>query len=175
MRLQKSLHGINIFLVGMMGTGKTTVGKVLAQRLGYDFYDTDVLIEQVMQQSINDIFALEGEVKFRNIETQVLAELSTCTNSIIATGGGIVLKAQNWRYLRHGLIIWLNAPINLLVKRLAKDQTRPLLQETNLTLKLQSLLEERKSLYTQSNLRIMIEEEQTPHEISNQIFKAIFP
>ncbi len=171
--MQELLRGINIFLIGMMGTGKTTVGKLLAQQLNYRFFDTDVLIERVTQQPINKIFATTGEENFRHIESQVLAEVSACTKSVIATGGGVILKPKNWSYLRHGLIIWLDAPVELLVQRLAQDKTRPLLQETDLTKKLYSLLEERKSLYAQGDLQILINKNDTPGVVVSNILEKI--
>ncbi|MDJ0599549.1 MAG: shikimate kinase [Crocosphaera sp.] len=173
MTVQQLLQGVSVFLIGMMGTGKTTVGQKLAHCLNYRFFDSDVLIEKVAQQSINDIFATQGEETFRYLETEVLSELAPCTKSVIATGGGIVLKQINWSYLHHGLIIWLDTPVPILTKRLAKDKTRPLLKETDLSLKLQSLLEERRSLYAQSDLQIIIDEHQTPDEIVEQILELV--
>ncbi len=171
--MQQLLQGVNIFLVGMMGTGKTTVGQKLAQRLNYRFFDTDVLIERVAQRSINDIFATQGEETFRQLETEVISELAACTKSVIATGGGIILKPINWSYLHHGLIVWLDASVPILTKRLAKDKSRPLLQETDLNLKLHSLLEQRQSLYAQSDLQIIIDEHQTPDDIVEQILELV--
>ena len=89
------LKGINVFLIGMMGAGKTTVGGLLASELGYGFCDTDALIEQIAGKTINEIFAEDGEETFRQLETQVLSELSAYQQLIVATGGGIVLKPQN--------------------------------------------------------------------------------
>jgi shikimate kinase len=163
------LKGLSIYLIGMMGSGKTTVGQVLAQQLGYRFFDTDVLIERVTNQTINQIFANDGEERFRKIETQVLAQLSAYTKSVVATGGGIVLKQQNWSYLRQGLVIWLDASVDVLMQRLAKDDTRPLLKESDLKQKLVSLLEQRQLLYAEADLRIVIEITQTPEEIVSQI------
>ena len=173
MTTQQLLQGINIFLIGMMGTGKTTIGKILAQRLGYRFFDTDVLIERVTQKTINHIFTTQGEETFRDIESQVLAELSACTRSVVATGGGIILRPKNWSYLHHGLIIWLDTPVDLLTKRLAKDETRPLLQDADLTVKLQSLLAQRQHLYAQGDLHILIQENQSPDNIVKEIFEVI--
>ncbi len=173
MTMQQLLQGVNVFLIGMMGSGKTTVGQKLAQRLNYRFFDSDVLIERVTQQSINDIFATQGEETFRQFETQVLSELAACTKSVIATGGGMVLKPINWSYLHHGLIVWLDAPVTILTQRLAKDRTRPLLQATELSLKLHSLLEKRRSLYAQSDLQIIIDEHQTPDDIVEQILELV--
>lgn len=167
------LKGINVFLIGMMGSGKSTVGQLLAQQLGYRFFDTDVLIQRVVGKTINEIFASEGEDNFRTLETQVLSELSACTRSAIATGGGIVLRTKNWSYLHHGLVIWLDAPVELLVKRLAEDSSRPLLKDTDLQLKLSDLQKKRNPLYTQADLRIIIEDKQTPAEIVLEILAAI--
>jgi shikimate kinase len=167
------LQGLNLYLIGMMGTGKTTIGQVLAKELGYRFFDTDVLIERVAQKSINDLFAEEGETFFRNLESQVLGEVSVCTRSVIATGGGVVLRPLNWSYLRHGLIIWLDAPISLLVERLAEDNTRPLLKIDNLALKLETLLAERKSLYQEADLQIAIAKNENPEQIVSKILEQI--
>lgn len=163
------LQGLSIFLVGMMGAGKTSVGKVLARQLGYHFFDTDVLIEQVAGRTINEIFATEGEAYFRELETKVLAELSSYTQCAIATGGGIILKQMNWSYLRQGAIIWLDVPVDTIVRRLAGDSTRPLLKEANLSEKLSSLLAERRSLYSQADLHIPVEASQTPEEIADRV------
>jgi shikimate kinase len=165
------LQGLNLYLIGMMGTGKTTVGQVLAKELGYRFFDTDVLIERVAQKSINELFAEEGETFFRELESQVLGEVSACTRSVIATGGGAVLRPLNWSYLRHGLIIWLDAPISLLVERLAEDNTRPLLKMDNLSLKLETLLAERKSLYQEADLQIAIAKNENPEQIVSKILE----
>lgn len=167
------LQNLNIYLIGMMGTGKTTVGKVLSQQLNYRFFDTDILIERVIQKSINNLFAEDGEVFFRGLESQVLGELSAYTRSVIATGGGIVLRPVNWSYLRHGIIIWLDAPIPLLLERLAEDDTRPLLKTNELLLKLETLLIERKFLYQEADLRIPIEVDETPEAIATKILEHI--
>lgn len=167
------LQGLNLYLIGMMGTGKTTVGQRLAKELGYRFFDTDVLIERVAQKSINELFAEEGETFFRELESQVLGEVSACTRSVIATGGGAVLRPVNWGYLRHGLIIWLDAPISLLVERLAEDNTRPLLKMDNLSLKLETLLAERKSLYQEADLQIAIAKNENPEQIVSKILEQI--
>ena len=167
------LQRLSVFLIGMMGTGKTTVGKLLAQQLGYRFFDTDVLIERVAGQTINEIFAEQGEDHFRQLESRVLGELSAYTQSAIATGGGIVLRQINWSYLHHGLIVWLDAPVEVLMERLAQDTTRPLLQDTDLAPKLNFLLEQRRSLYAQADLHIPIEAEQTPAQVVAEIVAQI--
>ena len=161
------LQGVNVYLIGMMGSGKTTVGKLLAQKLDYRFFDTDVLLEKVAQKPIPEIFATEGEAYFRDLETKVLKEVSAYIRSAIATGGGIVQKPINWSYLRQGLMIWLDADIEVLKERLAEDNTRPL------AAKLESLWEARRSLYAQADLHIIIDRQQTPEQIADEIMDKI--
>jgi shikimate kinase len=168
-----SLRGLSVFLLGMMGCGKSTVGQILSKRLQYRFFDTDVLIERVAAKKITEIFAHEGEATFRELETQVLGELSSLTKSVIATGGGVVLKPMNWSYLRHGLMVWLDVPVEILVKRLKKDISRPLLQSTDLESQLQLLLEQRRGLYTEADLRVTISDLDTPASIVEKILAEI--
>ncbi len=167
------LQGINVFLIGMMGAGKTTVGEIIAQKLGYRFFDTDVLVSRVAGKTINEIFATEGENSFRELETKVLGEISAYTRSAIATGGGIVLRRQNWSYLHHGLIIWLDATVETLLQRLALDNTRPLLTSANPAAKFKSILEERRRLYQQADIHITIESKETPAEIAARAIEMI--
>lgn len=167
------LQGVNLYLIGMMGAGKTTVGQLLAKHLGYRFLDTDSIITQSAGKSINEIFADEGEAAFRQLESDVLAQVCAYTQLVIATGGGIVLRQQNWSYLHHGLIVWLDVPVDLLYTRLAEDSTRPLLQDSDPQGKLRSLLQERTPLYSQADLRITVSGEDTPEQIVQRIINAI--
>jgi shikimate kinase len=167
------LQGVNLYLIGMMGAGKTTVGQLLAKHLGYRFVDTDSVITQSAGKSINEIFAEEGEAAFRQLESDVLAQVCAYTQLVIATGGGIVLRQQNWSYLHHGLVVWLDVPVELLYTRLAEDSTRPLLQDSDPEGKLRSLLQERTPLYSQADLRITVSGEDTPEQIVQRIINAI--
>lgn len=167
------LKGVNLYLIGMMGAGKTTVGKILAYHLGYRFLDTDDVITQSTGKSINQIFAEEGEAAFRQLESDVLGQICAYTQLTIATGGGIVLRRENWSYLHHGLVVWLDVPVELLYNRLAEDTTRPLLQDSDPKGKLRSLLEERTPLYSQADLKITVREEETPEEIAHRVIEAI--
>lgn len=151
------LKKTNLYLTGVMGAGKTTVGRKLAHRIGYRFLDTDELVEQSAGMSINDIFATSGEAAFRELETEVLAQVSAYTSLVVATGGGIVTQTMNWSYLRHGIVIWLDVPIHILVSRLANDTTRPLLQGEDLAQKLKSTMAQRHHLYAQADIRILYE------------------
>ncbi|NEP12892.1 MAG: shikimate kinase [Symploca sp. SIO2C1] len=167
------LAGINVFLIGMMGSGKTTVGSLLASQLGYRFCDSDVMIEQVAGKSINEIFAESGEDAFRELESQVLSELSAYTKLIVATGGGVVLRPINWSYLHHGLIVWLDAPVEVLIERLKEDTTRPLLKQADPAQTLQKILEQRRSLYAEADLHIRINGSDTPEQIASTIVTQI--
>ena len=167
------LQGVNLYLIGMMGVGKTTVGRLLAQQLGYRFVDTDDVIVQAAGKSINELFAEAGEAAFRQLESDVLSQVCAFTKLTIATGGGIVLRRENWGYLHHGLIVWLDVPRELLLQRLAEDSTRPLLQDVDLEGKLRSLLEQRQPLYSQADLHITISEKETPEQIATRIIEAI--
>jgi shikimate kinase len=167
------LQGVNLYLIGMMGVGKTTVGRLLAKELGYGFVDTDDVIAQATGKSINQLFAQVEEAGFRQIESDVLSQVCAFTKLTISTGGGIVLRRENWGYLHHGLIVWLDAPVELIYNRLAEDTTRPLLQDADPKGKLRSLLEQRTPLYSQADLHITVQEADTPEDIAKRILEAI--
>lgn len=173
MVLEQQLQGINIYLVGMMGAGKSTVGKVLANQLNYKFFDTDVLVSQVAGEPITEIFAKDGETAFRNLESQVLSSLCAYQHLVVATGGGIVVKQKNWGYLRHGIIIWLNVPPHRLYERLKGDTSRPLLQHPDPLACLEDILEKRRSRYNQADIFINIDGDETPAEIVTNILSKI--
>ncbi len=161
------LQGLNLYLIGMMGSGKSTIGKLLAERLEYRFIDTDITIEQIVGQNVAEIFESSGEAEFRQIETKVLAEVSAYTRVVVATGGGIAVKLENWNHLQQGLVIWLDATLDTLVERLKDDETRPLRH------KLEQLLIERQARYAAADLRIPITVNLTPSAIVDEIFAAI--
>lgn len=159
MSLPDRLNGINLYLIGMMGAGKSSTGSELAQALGYQFFDTDAVVEAAAGQPIPQIFAHQGEKAFRQLETQVLAELSAYRRLVIATGGGIVTQQQNWSYLHHGIVVWLDVPPAILQTRLAGDMGRPLLQGQDWDAKLTELLAQRQPLYAQADVRVAVESE----------------
>lgn len=138
----------SLVLVGMPGSGKSTVGRSLARRLRLPFHDSDHLIEQRIGCSIRDYFAREGEVAFRDLEQQVLAELAQGEPCILATGGGAVLREANRRALRAaGHVIYLRSSPEELWRRLRRDTQRPLLQVADPLDKLRQLHAERDPLY----------------------------
>ncbi|MCW5313367.1 shikimate kinase [Nostoc sp. KVJ3] len=167
------LQGVNLYLIGMMGVGKTTVGPLLAKHLAYGFVDIDGVIAKATGKSVSQLFAEVGEAAFRQIESDVLSQVCAFTKLTIATGGGIVLRRENWGYLHHGLIVWLDVPVEIIYSRLAEDTTRPLLQDADLKGKLRSLLEQRTPLYSQADLHITVQEGETPEDIANRIIEVI--
>lgn len=167
------LKGTSLFLVGMMGSGKSTTGRELAGRLGYRFMDTDQLIEQATGTSITEIFATQGEAAFRALETQVLAQVSAYTRLVVATGGGIILARQNWSYLHHGVVIWLDPPVALLQQRLASATDRPLIQGADGLQKLATLLDQRQMLYSQADLRVPVEAADDVEAVGDRILELL--
>ena len=168
------LNGTNIFLIGMMGAGKSTVGKFLAKKLNYNFIDTDPLIEQCAGKSIPEIFADEGEESFRDLEQQVVSQVSAYTRLVVATGGGVVVRSLNWSHLHDGIVIWIDVPVEILYDRLKNESThRPLLQTENALQRLQDLYEQRRDRYAQADISIMVNAEETPEDISDRLVTMI--
>jgi len=121
----------NIVLVGPMGSGKTTVGRRLADELGCDFFDSDHEIIDKTGVGIEHIFDIEGEIGFRNRESQMLSELSQKSGAVIATGGGIVLRSENRSLLQQsGIVVYLASSIEQLLKRTSKSKNRPILEKS---------------------------------------------
>jgi len=138
----------NVFLVGMMGAGKTSVGKSLARRLGKHFYDSDHVIEARTGVRIAVIFEIEGEAGFRTREGAVLDELTALDDIVLATGGGAVLDPRNRGLLRsRGTVVYLRAAVRDLLNRTRQDRNRPLLQTTDPKARLTELFAARDPLY----------------------------
>jgi shikimate kinase len=149
------LAGLNVYLVGMMGAGKSAVGRPLAQALGYRFVDADAVLEQAAGRSIAAIFASDGEAGFRELETAVLDQIAGWHSLVVATGGGVVSRPVNWGYLQQGVVVWLDAPETVLLQRLAADPTpRPLMEAADRAERLGALLAQRRPLYAQADLRV---------------------
>lgn len=141
----------NLYLVGPMGSGKTTLGKRAAKRLGLEFIDCDHEIERRTGASVTLIFDVEGEEGFRNRETDLLKELSGRSGLLVATGGGAILREQNRRLMRaSGFVVWLRTSIAHQVTRLGRDRSRPLLQTPDRERLLRELAAERNPLYTEA-------------------------
>ncbi len=138
----------NVYLVGPMGSGKTTIGKRAAKRLGLEFVDCDTELESRTGASVNLIFDIEGEKGFRERETAMLEELSKRQGCLVATGGGCVLRPENRKIMsRTGIVVYLQTTVDQQLKRLRLDKKRPLLQTRDREERLKTLAEQRNPLY----------------------------
>ncbi|MGH8315360.1 MAG: shikimate kinase [Steroidobacterales bacterium] len=145
------MHRGNLFLVGMPGSGKSTLGRLLAKRLGKAFYDADSELERRLGVSIPVIFELEGEAGFRDREQEIVAEYVTHTHTIFATGGGAVLREANRVSLKQsGTVLYLHATPETLWERTRRSKHRPLLQGPDPYLRLQELYAARDALYRET-------------------------
>jgi shikimate kinase len=171
--LKQQLQGINIYLIGMMGCGKSSVGPELAKLLGYRFIDADSVIAAAAGCSISEIFDSQGEAGFRLLETQVLHQISQWHSLVVATGGGVVTTSANWGALRQGLVVWLQVDAAQLLERLeAHPGDRPLLQQPNPETELLKLLQARADQYSQADLSIAAGCA-NPAEVANKILAAL--
>ena len=140
----------NIFLIGPMGSGKTSIGQRLADMFELEFLDCDHELEDRTGASVSLIFDVEGEEGFRERETRMLEELSAREGVLIATGGGVILRERNRELLHErGLVVYLNTPVSWQLRRLRRDKSRPLLQTPDRKEKLMRLAEERNPLYAE--------------------------
>ena len=164
----------SVFLVGPMGAGKSTIGRRLARSLNREFVDTDHELELRTGVSISTIFDIEGEAGFRRRESELIDELSKCAGLVLATGGGVVLAADNRKRLAaRGLVVYLTAPVEVLFERTRKDGSRPLLQTEDPEQKLRTIMEEREPLYREiADIEIDTDEmnmQQTIKQVKSQI------
>lgn len=136
-----------IFFIGPMGAGKSTVGKRVARQLNWTFVDLDRVIESDAGAAVSLIFEVEGEAGFRARESAALANQATRQRVVVATGGGAILAPANHDSLRSGVIVYLEAPVELQLERLSRDHTRPLLQTPDRAERLQRLAEVRNPIY----------------------------
>ena len=167
--LKEKLGGRNIFLIGMMGSGKSQTGPFLAKMINYAFVDTDEVIEKASNQSIASIFEKDGEKVFRDVEKKVLKEISQHHSLVIATGGGLVTLPENWGILHQGIVIWLDLDLKRSIKRLESDKKkRPLLIGDDLAINFSQIYESRKPIYLESDLRIEVED-QSPYEVATMV------
>jgi shikimate kinase len=157
------LGGRSVVLVGMMGAGKSSVGRRLAARLGIPFVDADSEIEQAAQMTIPEIFAKYGETAFRSAEARVILRLLEGGPQVLATGGGAFMNADTRAAIRaKGLSVWLKADLDVLIRRVKRRSDRPLLHTDDPAETLRRLLTERSPTYQQAD--VTIHSREVPHE-----------
>ena len=166
----------NIFLIGPMGAGKTTIGRQLAQNLACEFIDSDREIEQRTGVDIPTIFEFEGEEGFREREAHIIDELTQREGIVLATGGGSVIRDENRRHLAaRGFVVYLATPVSLQLQRTAHDKNRPLLQTEDPGARLKSLFEQRDPLYREIADLIVDTSRNSIRQIIQQVRNALKP
>jgi shikimate kinase len=175
-QLEAALSNIGnraIVLVGLMGAGKTSIGRRLAEKMGLDFVDADTEIEKAAGKSIPDIFADHGEAHFRDGERRVIARLLDNGKQVLATGGGAFMNEETRKAIKaHGLSVWLKADLDVLLKRVAKRGGRPLLENRDPAEVLQNLITLRYPVYEEAD--ITVESLDVQHgQMVNEVLKAL--
>ena len=165
----------NIILIGFMGSGKSSVGEALAKSLNYKFLDSDKLIEEKAGSTISQIFEQYGEEYFRNMETKTLQDMqSKLDNTVLSTGGGMPLREENSKLLRQlGLVVYLQASTDTVIKRLKNDKSRPLLRGDDLVGKVDKLLAARNPVYEKTAHKIIVTDNKTINQIVADIIEEL--
>jgi shikimate kinase len=162
----------HLVLVGLMGSGKSTVGRVVAQKAGLPFVDSDQVIEEEAGMAISDLFAREGEAAFRDREEKVLARILGGESCVLATGGGAVERDQNRSaWTRSGFVVYLKAGLETLLFRLRKSRNRPLLQQGDPRTILEGLLQRREPYYAAADLTVRVDGREID-ELAEEIWSA---
>jgi shikimate kinase len=169
-------RGSSIILIGFMGAGKTSVGRLLAARLGYEFIDTDALVEEATGLSIPLLFQRYGEGRFRTEEKAAVVGATACKKAVIATGGGVVLDPENVARLRKaGVIVWLQATTGAIMERIGREDDRPLLTGRCCVAAVEELLQSRMSYYQRAADLIIDTTGRAPAEIAKSIEQELEP
>lgn len=171
---------MHIYLIGYRGSGKSTVGRALADALALAFIDTDRLVEEREGQSISDIFALHGEAEFRKAEVAAIASVAASTDqTVIALGGGAILREENRRLISAGIVIWLSAPAEHLYQRISADANsvtqRPKLSDRGGYAEVVEVLAAREPIYRELAQKIVQVAERSPDEIVAEIADWVTP
>lgn len=166
---------MNVILIGFMGSGKTTIGKMLSGAAGYRFTDTDELIELREKRKINDIFATDGEEYFRDLETAVIKEIAnTMDRTVISVGGGLPVRDENRTYMKQNAVtVYLRATVDSLCKRLGSDTTRPLLKGDDLRKRIESLMEKRSRIYEEAADFVLDTDSLLPSEVVEKLLEFL--
>jgi shikimate kinase len=168
-RMQQDRHIVNLALIGFMGTGKTSVGRLVAEQLHFEFLDTDELIQSRTGRTIADIFALDGEPAFRALEQQVVLELAGHKRTLVSTGGGLPTNSTNLAALKkHALVICLWASAEKVWERISHQAHRPLLNDPDPRKKIQELLAVREPFYKQADVLVNTDL-RTMREVAQQV------
>ncbi|NEI70487.1 shikimate kinase [Rhizobium lusitanum] len=155
-RARDALGQRNLVLVGLMGAGKSSIGRLLAQQLGIPFVDTDVEIERVSRMTITELFAAYGEQEFRALETRVIKRLLRGGPRVVSTGGGAFINDSTRMHVKRGsLSVWLKADLDVLWDRVNKRDTRPLLKTENPKQTLENLMNARYPIYAEADLTVL--------------------
>ncbi|MDR7145615.1 shikimate kinase [Rhizobium sp. BE258] len=155
-RARAALGSRNLILVGLMGAGKSSVGRLVAQQLGIPFIDSDVEIERVSRMTITELFASYGEEEFRALETRVMKRLLKNGPRVVSTGGGAFINDRTRKHIKKGgLSLWLKADLDVLWERVNKRDTRPLLKTENPMQTLENLMNARYPIYAQADVTVL--------------------
>lgn len=163
-----------IVLVGMMGSGKTAVGRCLSDMLGVPFLDSDQEIEKAANMTISEIFERDGEAFFRRAETRVLNRLLSGAPAVLSTGGGAFMQAKNRELISQlGISVWLNADLDVLWERVRHKDTRPLLQTADPRETLAQLLKQRVAFYEQADLQVKTQATYSIEDTASAVLNAL--
>jgi shikimate kinase len=175
--VRTKLKSTCVYFIGMMGSGKTSVGEEFAKLINYRFMDTDGIAELMIEMPISQYFSSGKEQEFRELESQILMELVQYTRLVVSTGGGCVMRNENWGYLRHGIVVYLDLPVidiyNRLQARPEEISKRPLLRDADPLTKLTEIYEKRKDRYALADISVTVSPESKPSEIAYNVAEAI--
>lgn len=170
---QNKIKHKNIFLVGFMGAGKSTVGRILADKIGYGYYDADKFIEEQAGTTITQIFAEHGEPYFRDLESESLETLAAKEKLVIATGGGVVQRDRNWDAMKgNGITIYLKASVETIWERIKEDTSRPLLQVENPVETAREILNKRTPMYEKADI-ILNTDSLSLKQVADEVFTLL--
>ncbi|WP_455477849.1 shikimate kinase [Bartonella sp. B10] len=172
-QLLSSLNRRALVLVGLMGAGKSAIGRRVATMLDLPFYDSDQEIEKYAQMKIIELFKIYGESEFRSLEQNIILNLIKKNPLVLATGGGAYINEDIRKAIHeNGISIWLKADLNILMKRISQRPTRPLLQTENPRETMQKLIEQRNPIYAQANLTVNSCEE-SRYTIAQNVIRSV--
>ncbi|SCW88551.1 shikimate kinase [Rhizobium mongolense subsp. loessense] len=172
-RARATLGSRNLILVGLMGAGKSSVGRIVAHQLGVPFIDSDVEIERVSRMTISELFAAYGEDEFRALETRVMKRLLKNGPRVVSTGGGAFINDRTRKHIKKsGLSVWLKADLDVLWERVSKRDTRPLLKTENPRQTLENLMNARYPIYAEADITVLSRDVRK-EVMADEVLKAV--